>query len=188
MLNSYTPNFICWHKHTSEWIIMFNYSNHIHVLSFFICLHLTSLVTLISNPLPTEEFLQNATGMRVANSTRLQEPSKDHQGQVNIIATCQSLTAGNTPQGLHSATCESWAYEHIHSKGDLLVHAHNRCAKREPSLVIGIANVSWLVVSLLGLIKQKQLARGSPTPGTSFARLFCKGAAMPLDLNRQVLK
>jgi hypothetical protein len=32
------------------------------------------------------------------------EPSRGHQGQVSIIASCRSLTAGNAPQGPRSAT------------------------------------------------------------------------------------
>jgi hypothetical protein len=33
-----------------------------------------------------------------------QELSRDHQGQVIVIATCQSLTVGNAPQGPRSTT------------------------------------------------------------------------------------
>ena len=41
----------------------------------------------------------------VVNQVRSQEPSKDHQGQVSIIATHQSLTGILDPQGLQSTAC-----------------------------------------------------------------------------------
>ncbi len=42
------------------------------------------------------------------------------------------------------------------------MHTRKRCTKREPSLVVGIAQISWLMVSLLALTKQKQLAKVVP--------------------------
>ena len=52
--------------------------------------------------------------------------------------------------------------EPIHSKSDALVHVHKRHTKREPSLTVGLAIISWMALSLLALVKQKQHAKTSP--------------------------
>jgi hypothetical protein len=41
---------------------------------------------------------------RILRAPASKEPSRDHQGQVSIIATRQLLTAGNDPQGPQSMT------------------------------------------------------------------------------------
>jgi hypothetical protein len=52
----------------------------------------------------------------------------------------------------------SWAHDPEYSKIDLLVGAHERQANRELSLVVSICHVSWSMMGLLALTRQKQLA------------------------------
>jgi hypothetical protein len=54
---------------------------------------------------------------------------------------------------------QSWACKTVYSKSNLLVCTRKCQAKREPSLVVSIVNISWLMVSLLALTKQKQQAK-----------------------------
>ena len=41
----------------------------------------------------------------------------------------------------------SRAYEPVHSKSNALVRVCERCTKREPSLTVGVTNISWMVLS-----------------------------------------
>ncbi len=55
---------------------------------------------------PTEEFVQKLL-FQVSGQSYVAhepEPSKDHQGQFSLIATCHSLMVENAPQGARSAT------------------------------------------------------------------------------------
>ncbi len=75
------------------------------------------------------------------------------------IPACQSLMAiffSRTPK---CYLRRSWARNHEDSKIDPMVQAHERQANRETSLVIGIGHISWSMVGLLALTRQKQLAK-----------------------------
>jgi hypothetical protein len=54
---------------------------------------------------------------------------------------------------------QSWAHDPEDSKNNPLVHACERRANRETSLVVGRGHISWLMVGLLALTTQKQLAK-----------------------------
>jgi hypothetical protein len=56
----------------------------------------------------------------------------------------------------------SWAHDPEDSKIDPLVCTPERQADREPSLVVDIGQVSWLMMGLLALTRQKQLVKSSP--------------------------
>ncbi len=56
----------------------------------------------------------------------------------------------------------SWAHNPEDSKIDPLVRTHECQAHREPSLVVSRGHISWLMLSLLALTRQKQLAKSSP--------------------------
>jgi hypothetical protein len=52
----------------------------------------------------------------------------------------------------------SWARDPEDSKNDLMVRARERRADREPSLVVGRGHISWSLLGLIALTRQKQLA------------------------------
>jgi hypothetical protein len=54
---------------------------------------------------------------------------------------------------------QSWARDPEDSKSKPMVQAHERRADGEPSLVIGRGHVSWTILSLIALTRQKQLAK-----------------------------
>jgi hypothetical protein len=54
---------------------------------------------------------------------------------------------------------QSWAHDPEDSKNDPLVRARERQANRETSLVIGRGRISWSMVGLLALSRQKQLPK-----------------------------
>jgi hypothetical protein len=80
------------------------------------------------------------------------------------LAHCYTLIidgeifSSRTPK---SNSWRSWAHWSEDSVRNFLVHVRKRQAKREPSLVVGKGHISWMMVSLLTLAKQKQLARSS---------------------------
>ncbi len=53
----------------------------------------------------------------------------------------------------------SWARDPEDSKNNPMVRARKRRADREPSLVVGRGHVSWLMLGLIALTRQKQLAQ-----------------------------
>ncbi len=53
----------------------------------------------------------------------------------------------------------SWAHNPEDSKNEFLVCAHKRQANRETSLVVGRCRISWSMVGLLALTRQKQLTK-----------------------------
>ncbi len=53
----------------------------------------------------------------------------------------------------------SWAQDPEDSKNDPLVRARERQVDRETSLVVSRGHISWLMVGLLALTRQKQLAK-----------------------------
>ncbi len=53
----------------------------------------------------------------------------------------------------------SWARDSEDSKRKPMVRARERQADGEPSLVVGIGHVSWTMLSLIALTRQKQLAK-----------------------------
>ena len=57
------------------------------------------------------------------NQEQSQEPSRDHQGKVSVIAACQSSTAILEPQGPCSELQRSWVCKSLNSTSDTLVWA-----------------------------------------------------------------
>ncbi len=53
----------------------------------------------------------------------------------------------------------SWARDPEDSKSKPMVRARERRADREPSLVVGRGHISWTMLSLMALTRQKQLAK-----------------------------
>ncbi len=49
--------------------------------------------------------MKTSTDERVVAKSKAQEPSKDHQSQISVIAVRQSLMAALYPQGPQSGTC-----------------------------------------------------------------------------------
>jgi hypothetical protein len=54
---------------------------------------------------------------------------------------------------------QSWSRDPEDSKSKPMVRAHERQADGEPSLVVGRGHVSWTILSLIALTRQKQLAK-----------------------------
>ena len=52
----------------------------------------------------------------------------------------------------------SWSRDPEDSKSNPMVRAHEHRANREPSLVVGWGHVSWSMLGLIALTRQKQLA------------------------------
>ena len=74
--------------------------------------------------------------------------------------------------------CYLWrscAHDPEDSKSNSLVCMHKRQAIREPSLIIGVGHVSWLMMGLLALTRQKQLIKSSQVKSPSKACLFQDG-------------
>ncbi len=76
------------------------------------------------------------------------------------IAAHQSSTSkiffSRTPK---SYLQRSWVHNPEDSKNNPLVRACKCRANREPSLIAGVGHISWLMMSLLALTRQKQLAK-----------------------------
>ncbi len=106
-----------------------------------------------------QERLQVGDGQFYAVASK---PSKDHQGRV---AHCYTpiIDGEKIPsRTLKGNSRRSWAHDPEDSKSNPLVWAREHQAKREPSPVVGEGCISWLMVSLLALTKQMQLAKSSP--------------------------
>ncbi len=66
----------------------------------------------------------------------------------------------------------SWAHDPEDTKSNPLVRPRKCQANSEPSLIAGEGHVSWLIVSLLALTRQKQLVKSRPQmQGLSLSRL-----------------
>ncbi len=79
----------------------------------------------------------------------------------NKPAQCCTLTIGGKKVLSRTPKCYlqwSWAHGPEDSKNNPLVRACKRRANRETNLVIGRGHISWLMVGLLALTRQKQLA------------------------------
>ncbi len=91
--------------------------------------------------------------------------------------------AENSYQGPQSATCGRVGP--ITPKTPRSTRGCKRQASREPSLVIGKGHVSWSMVSLLALTRQKQLAKSSPQARHVFSKTaFLKGTSVTSVLPR----
>ncbi len=87
------------------------------------------------------------------------KPSKDHQGQGSVL-----LHANHQRQKIFLRTLKchlqrSWSHDPEDSKSKPMVQACKRQADGEPSLVVGRGHVSWTMLSLIALTRQKQLAK-----------------------------
>jgi hypothetical protein len=109
-----------------------------------------------------EDFLQEVSGRRLANFVRpgasLPRTTKDKPASANC---CTPIIDGKK---IFSRTpkCylrQRWAHDPEDSKNDPLVHARERRANKEPSLIVGRGRISLLMMGLLALTRQKQLAK-----------------------------
>jgi hypothetical protein len=87
------------------------------------------------------------------------------QPQANLPSTAKDKPALPIIDGkkiiLRTPKCymwRSWACDPEDSKNNPMVQARKRLADKEPSLVIGRGHVSWSMLGLIALTRQKQLA------------------------------
>ncbi len=105
-------------------------------------------------------FLEDTSCRRLANFVRprasLPRTTKDKP------AYCCTPIINGKKIFLRTLKCysqRSWARDPEDSKNNPMVQAHERRANREPSLVVGRGQVSWTMLSLIALTRQKQLAK-----------------------------
>ena len=85
---------------------------------------------------------------------------------------CTPIIGGNigpprTPK-CYSRQC--WALESINSFSDTLVRGRERRTKRESSLVLGAADISWTMISQLALTARRQLTKNR-FPDSTYVKL-----------------
>ncbi len=104
-------------------------------------------------------FLQVPSGRRLANFVRpessLPRTTKDKP------ACCCMLNIDGNFFFSRTQKCylwHSWAQDPKDSKINPLVQGHKHQANREPSLIVSVCHVSWSIMGLLALTRQKQLA------------------------------
>ncbi len=85
------------------------------------------------------------------------KPSKDHQVQASLLLHINHRWRKFISRTLKCYLRQSWAHHPEDSKNNPLVRAHKRRANRDTSLVIGRGHISWLMIGLLALTRQKQL-------------------------------
>ncbi len=107
-----------------------------------------------------EEFLQEPSDRRLANFVQppisLPRTTKDKP-----VYSCMPINDGKT---FFSRTSKCYlrqgqAHNPVDSKINPLARACERQANREPSLILGVGRVSWLMMGLVALTRQKQLAK-----------------------------
>ena len=103
--------------------------------------------------------LREPSGRRLANIVRpwasLPRTTKDKPAY-----HCTPIIDGK--KNLRTPKCysrRSWARDPEDSKSKPMVRAHKRQANGEPSLVVGRGHVSWRMLSLIAITRQKQLAK-----------------------------
>jgi hypothetical protein len=110
-----------------------------------------------------EEFLREPSGRRLAIFLRpqasLPRTTKDKPAYCCTPIIDGEKILSRTPK---CYLWRSWAHDPEESKINPLLRARERQANREPSLVVGRGHISWLMLSLLALKRQKQLAKSSP--------------------------
>ncbi len=105
-------------------------------------------------------FRQEPSCRRLADFVRPQvsllRPTKDKPAyRCTPIIDCKKFFS-RTPK-CHLR--QSWARDPEDSKSKPMVRAGERRADREPSLVVGKGPISWTILSLIALARQKQLAK-----------------------------
>ncbi len=105
-------------------------------------------------------FLWESSGRRLANVVRPQA-SFPRTTKDKPVYRCRPIInskkiLSRTP---NSYLLWSWAHDPEDSKNDPLVCARNHRADTDPSLIVSIGHISWLMVGLLALTTQKQLAK-----------------------------
>jgi hypothetical protein len=104
-------------------------------------------------------FFQESSDRRLANFVRLQA-SLPRTTKDKPAYCCTPIIDGKKKSMTPKCYLQqSGAHDPEESKIDPLVRAHKCQADWEPSLVIGIGHVSWLMMGLLALTRQKQLAK-----------------------------
>jgi hypothetical protein len=103
------------------------------------------------------------TSGRLANFTQSQGSLPRTTKEKLVHCYMPIIEGGKFPsRTLKCDSRQSWAHKFKDSKSNLLVRVRERRAQREPSLIVGKGCISWLVVSLLALTRQKHLAKSSP--------------------------
>ncbi len=106
-----------------------------------------------------EDFCQEPSCRRLANFVR-QQASLPRTTKDKPVYRCTPIINGKKifwrTLNCHSRRC--WAREPEDSKSKPMVQAHDRQANGEPNLVVGKGHVSWTVLSMIALTRQKQLA------------------------------
>ncbi len=104
--------------------------------------------------------LQEPSDGRLANFVQprasLPRTTKDE-----IAYCCTPIIDGKTTF-LRTLKCylrQSWSHDPEDSKSKPMVQARERRADGEPSLVVSRGHVSWSILSLIALTRQKQLAK-----------------------------
>jgi hypothetical protein len=122
-------------------------------------------------------FLWEPSGRRLANFVRLQaslsRTTKDKPGY-----PCMPIIDGKQffSRTMKCYLRQSWAHDSEDSKNNPLVRAHERQADREASLIFGRGHINWLMVGLLALTRQKQLAKtrqATSQPAPASQRWVC---------------
>jgi hypothetical protein len=107
-----------------------------------------------------EEFLQEPSGRRLANFVWLQaslpRTTKDKPAYCYTPITNSKKIFSRTPK---CYLRQSWAHDPEDPKNDPLVHACKHRANWKPSLIVSVGHLSWSMVGLLALTRQKQLAK-----------------------------
>jgi hypothetical protein len=124
------------------------------------CSRVGSRTQILQECQQAEEFLQEPSSRRLANFVRPQA-SLPRTTTDKPAYCCMPIIDGKkffsrTPK---CYLRRSWAHDPEDSKNNPLVHACERQADRETSLIVGVGNVSWSMVGLLALTRQKQLAK-----------------------------
>ncbi len=87
------------------------------------------------------------------------KPSKDHQGQDSVSLHADHRRQKNLFETRKCYSRRSWASDPEDSKNKPMVQARECRADGEPSLVVGRGRISWTMLSLMALTRQKQLAK-----------------------------
>jgi hypothetical protein len=105
-------------------------------------------------------FLEDPSCRRLANFVRPQA-SLPRTTKNKPAYRCTSIIDGKKIF-LRTPKCYLWQSQACHpndTKSKPMVQARERQANGEPSLVVGSGHVSWTMLSLIALTRQKQLAK-----------------------------
>jgi hypothetical protein len=103
-------------------------------------------------------FLKDPSCMRLADFVRPQA-SLPNTTKDKPVYCCMSIIDGEKffLRTLKCYSRRSWARDPEDSKNKPMVQACKRRANKKPSLVVGRGHISWTMLSLIALTRQKQL-------------------------------